>query len=485
MVNRFNEFPLVGISSLQNFFGTTHALNVTSESITEAIVDILPELYPPTRARNMLTPRFQLPDPDESPDSLKNQTLILRCMQDPLHVAIKNPSDGELEALLRQVPASLPTGALHMIIESLRENTPLDRGALSFIAEVSKATVEEATSLVWNDGKPELTRYVVISGLGEEPESDGPNSSQGFAPDNFQLTIDRTGTGDIEVALGWENGDCAESLEALNDRWTRMNEVYKSLGREALPWDLLPHAIERSAQSHDDEYVFEGLTMAAYPMDLDVILQDLETEERLRQEDVQEASGHHHDDARDDDDEWGLFQGVNTGEAPDDDEHAADFEDDSRSQSDEGQDGSDALIMPGEDLTIIDPTSHQLTSIAKLSSMPVSRQLIEQLMQATREGAPLQPDKFKFVSAKIREQICLHQRGTFILNGSMTETQRYSLDEVDLNKPTMFCINLTYQTPSTPQPDGVLKSVLHWEHFLPDYDVPNWDKIVDIAKRQG
>lgn len=432
----------------------------------------------------MHTPRFQLPNPDESPNSLKNQTLILRCMQDPLHVVMKDPNNFELGVLMRHVGVSLPFTVVRMIVESLRDDTPIDRGALSFVAEISKASVEEATSLVWNNGKPELTRYVVISSLPDEQESQTTESSRDFSPDRFQLTIDKTSKGEIEVALGWENGDCAESLDSLNERWKRMNALYKELGKDPLPWDLLPHASERETGSHDDEYPFQGLTMVAYPMDPDVILQDLNIEERTKREEDHEGNGNHHDHDRDDgdesDDAWGLFHGVDTGESPDSDD-----ENETPTSTLEDEEASEYPAMPGDDLTIIDPTSRQLYSIAKLSSMPVSKELINEIMQTTREGAQLTPARFASVPADIREQICVHQRGTFILNGSMTETHRYALDEVDLNKPTMFCMNLYYQRPSSPKKEGILKSVLHWEQFSPNADVPNWDRIVDIARRRG
>ena len=429
---------------------------------------------------SMPTPRFQLPFPDESPDSLKNQTLILKCLQDPLHIVLKNPTPFEQDMLLRHVRAQLPAATLGMIIESLRNDTPLDRGALSYVAELSKVTIEDATSLVWNKGTPELTRYVVISSLADDRESENSEESRHFSSDRFQLTIDKLASGDIEVALGWENGDCAESLDSLNQRWQQMDSVYTSLKRPTLPWDLLPIAVEREEGSHDDEYVFEGLTMVAYPMSPDVILQDLESEERNKREGA-------HDESRDADenddreDEFGLFEGVETGEAPDDDD---DLEDNLAHDTSAPDADEESLAMPGDDLIIIDPSPVQLTAIAKLSSMPVSKEFIQRVMMATYEAAPITTSRFETIPTKAKEKVCVHTRTTYILDGSLTESRRYSIDECDLNKPTMFRIDLSRHKSSTPGKPDVLKGVLHWEHFTPECEVANWDRIVEIARRR-
>ena len=415
----------------------------------------------------MLTPRFQLPDPNQSPDSLKNKTLILRCQQDPLHVAIKNPTPPQLEALLRHVNASLPSSIVGGLVESLRNETPINRGDMSFVAEVSKATIEEATSLVWNKGQPELTRYVVISSLSEDRDTDDADDThKRFSGDRFQLTLDRTSDGHVEVALGWENGDCAESLESLNARWKKINEVYQSLEKPSPPWDLLPHATERAKGSHDDEYVFEGLTLVAYPMDPDVILEDIQ-DSREHEPDI--AAGHDDDDEPED--EFGLFKGVTTGESPHVDEEEED-------------DGDARPESPGDDLTIIDPTPTQLTKIAALSSMPVTKDLIQRLMMLTYENGPITAERFEKVPSKVRESICVHRRATYILDGSLTESTRYSLDECDLNKPTMFTINLSSQKSTNPGQPNFLKSVLHWEFFSPECDVANWERIVAIARKR-
>jgi hypothetical protein len=430
----------------------------------------------------MHTPRFQLPFPDESPDSLKNQTLILKCLQDPLHVVIKNPTDFEQEMLLRPVGAQLPASTLGMIIESIRNNTPLDRGALSHVAEVSKVKIEDATSLVWSKGIPEVTRYVVISSL--VPEGDDPHSenSHHFSSDRFQLTIDKLPSGDIEVALGWENGDCAESLDALNQRWRKMDAVYHSLKRPTLPWDLLSTATERAKESHDDEYIFEGLTMVAYPMSPDVILQDLEGTQQNKHESARENSQEHDEDEDDDnDDPFGLFNGVHTGEAPDPDDEPEDDAVDTRESAETTAESE--LAMPGDDLTILDPTPGQLTAIAKLSGMPISKDLVQRLMMTTYEGAQLTPMRFESVPAKTKEKICVHSRTTYILNRTFSDSRRYSIDECDLNKPTMFTIDLSREKATSPGRAEILKSVLHWEHFTSDCEVKNWDRIVEIARK--
>lgn len=429
----------------------------------------------------MPTPRFQLPFPDESSNSLKNQTFIPKCLQDPLHVVLKNPTDFEQEMLLRHVGAQLPPATLGMIIENVRNNTPLERGILSHVSELSKVKIEDATSLVWNKEVPEVTRYVVISSIPEGQETSQSDALRHFSSDRFQLTIDRLASGDIEVALGWENGDCAESLESLNQRWRRMDSVYHSLQRPSLPWDLLPIATERAEGSHDDQYIFEGLTMVAYPMDPDVIVQDLEAEERDKRESARHSSEERDEDDDDDlEDEFGLFEGVHTGETLDADDEP-EGEGTNTLESAEG-DEEEGLSMPGDDLVILDPTPNQLTAIAKLSGMPVTRELVQRLMMTTYEGAPIAPARFTSLPAKVRESICVHSRTTYTLNQTFSESRRYSIDECDLNKPTMFTIDLTRLKSSQPGRADVLKSVLHWEHFTPDCEVPHWDRIIEIAR---
>ena len=438
----------------------------------------------------MSTPRFQLPNPDESPNSLKNQSLILRCLQDPLYVVIKNPTPQQLAVLLRHVQASLPLATVGMIVESLRNETPLDRGALSYVAEKSKAAIEEGTSLVWHEGNPDLTRYVVISSPSEEQQhSEDEESSRTFSGDRFQLTIDRTDSGDVEVSLGWENGDCAESLESLNERWKRVNRVYIELDKEVPPWDLLPHAIERNHKNHDDEYTFDELTLVAYPMDPNVILQDLHDEKKgagTRERDDSDLD----EDGDEPDDPYGLFTGAQAEEAPDVDSEEADGERNAKTTSSglknsrTDEDDAEDLVMEGDDLTIIDPSPTQLNRIAQLSSMPMTRDIVERVINLTKENGLITVAGFDNLPAHISSALCIHRRATYILNGSLSETSRYSLDENDLNKPTMFTINLFRQRATSAGQADQVKSVLHWECFSPDCTVANWARIVEIARKR-
>jgi hypothetical protein len=225
-------------------------------------------------------------------------------------------------------------------------------------------------------------------------------------------------------------------------------------------------------------------------MNEDVILQDLSRDERGRRADQDEVDEDpFRDNEADDDDEdpFGLFTSARDGVEQEPGSvsdlylpSSSDYTDD-----DEFEDSaSETHPYPGEDLTILDPTARQLTTIAQLSSMRITKDLAEHLLQMARTHAPLTAQDFEFVAPSIREPLAFHHRVTYTLQGSFSEAHRYSIDEFTLNKPTMFSINLFRQPALTKDSADFVKGVLHWEMFSDDADIPNWDRILKVAKER-
>ena len=442
----------------------------------------------------MSTPRFQLNDPNEPSNSLKNLNFIPRFLQDPLFITIKNPTAAQQATLLDEAKAVIHPEAFHMIASALKNGTELDRNLLSHIAETGRVVIEEASSLVWNKATPEVSRYIVIRRLVPEESDmdlrDNQNSPELFSGDLFQLTLEHNGRGELEATLGWENGDCAESHQSLIRRWEMVDTVFRRLKMAPPPLDLLPCAAAHSDNRGDDEYNINGVTLVCYRINEDVILQDLSGDERGRRADQDEGAEERlRDNEPDDDDEdpFGLFTSARDGVEQEpgsvSDLHLPSSSD--YTDGNEFEDGvSESYPYPGEDLTILDPTARQLTTIAQLSSMRITTDLAEHLLQMARTHAPLTSQDFEFVAPSIRDPLAFHRRVTYTLQGSFSEAHRYSIDEFTLNKPTMFSINLFRQPALTKDSGDFVKGVLHWEMFSDDADIPNWDRILKVAKER-
>jgi hypothetical protein len=439
--------------------------------------------------RSMFTPRFQLNDPNEPSNSFKNLNLIPRCLQDPLFLTVKNPTPAQQNTLLQQAGAVVHHGVFDMIATALKNGTELDRNFLSIIAETGKVIIEEATSLVWNEGGPELSRYVVIKRLSpDDSETEYLNESEEefFSGDLFQLTIEISKKGEVEATLGWENGDCVESHESLISRWQKIDSVFRELKTEPPGFDLLPYAVAHSDTRNDDEYNVNGITLVCYAVEADVIVQDLDREGWASQNDPDDDDDERsHDDDEDQEDEFGLFSSsqadVEGKELSLSDLHAPSARG-YLSEDEASGDTQSSAPFPGEDLTIIEPTPGQLSTIAKLSSITIPRKLAGQLLEMTRTKAPVRPEDFDYLESGIREPLAIHRRVTYTLEGSFSEAHRYSIDECEFNKPTMFSIDLFHQPALTRDSSDLVKSVLHWEIFSADADIPNWDRIVKAAK---
>ncbi len=170
----------------------------------------------------MHSPRFTFPHPEESPNSLKNRSLIITCLQDPRRVELKVPTIRDAEKLISHIGASVHPGVLAMAWDSLRENKPLDKGLISLTTPTSRATIEERETLVWHDSQSTVCRELTIRRLSREEgsmsaqeESNCHDQAEDF---HLEVTLSRTEAGEVCVGVQWEDGAEAESITSLNKR---------------------------------------------------------------------------------------------------------------------------------------------------------------------------------------------------------------------------------------------------------------------------
>jgi hypothetical protein len=434
----------------------------------------------------MHSPRFTFPHPEESPNSLKNLNLIITCLQDPRRLELITPTIRDAEKLISHIGASVHPGVLAMAWDALRENKPLDKGLISLTSPTSRATIEERETLVWHDDTSTVCREITIRRLAptEGSMSVAEESNCHDAGDHFHLevTLSRTDTGAICVGVQWEGGSEAESMASLNKRWEKIQGVFTLLGEECAPWDLLPFAVEKSDRDDDDTYKFQRVRLYATLFPAELVELELK-QEREAQARAEREDSDDRDTERDEDDEtWGDSSYTSEFERDEDDEVEA--------NDDEFEEGdslpySSQIHTPDQSLTILNPTPSQISRIANLSQMPLTPEIIEEVMAFTRKGSPLMPEAFEGHSSRALRDLAIHRRTTFTMDRSLSTTHFYDLVTYtaaeDLPDPSL-AISLSVERLPLPGEEPFIKSLFEWTAFCEVAKIENWDRILRIAK---
>lgn len=438
----------------------------------------------------MHSPRFTFPHPEESPGSLKNLNLIITCLQDPRRLELITPTIRDAEKLISHIGASVHPGVLAMAWDALRENKPLDKGLISLTTPTSRATIEERETLVWHDDTSTVCREIAIRRLSpmEGSMSVAEESNCHDTGDHFHLevTLSRTDTGEICMGVQWEGGSEAESIASLNKRWEKIQAVFTLLGEARAPWDLLPFAVEKSDRDDDDTYVFPKVRLYATLFPAELVEHELEQErqaqaraERERQEDWDTESD-------EDDESWKDSSFSSEFERDEDDGVEANDDECEEGDSLHREDPYPSHIhTPDQSLTILNPTPSQISKIANLSQMPLTPEIVEEVIACTRKGTPLMPEAFEGHSSRALRDLAIHRRTTFTMDRSLSTRHSYDLVTYttadDLPDPSL-AISLSVERLPLPEEEPFIKSVFEWTAFSEVAKIKNWDRILRIAK---
>lgn len=438
----------------------------------------------------MHPPRFTFPHPEESPDSLKNIDLIITCLQDPKRLELRNPTLREAEKLIAHIGASVHPAVISMIWEALQENKPLERSPISLTTPTSKGVIEERETLLWNNDQSSVCREVRIARLAPEEDSltfnDATDRCGSFTESFLHVNLSRSPTGEISLALEWEGGQEAESTASLNHRWEKIREVFKLLGEDPPPWDSRPFAIEKTDRYDDDIYVFGGIKLFAALFPAELVEHELE-QEREAQARAQEEADAYSTERDDDTEDWGSASF--SSELKEDDESNIDDQGEPPHNISKGEDpyGSNSCT-PDHSLTILSPTSRQITTIANLSRMAVTKEIVEEVLALTTKGSPLMPEAFEGHAASALNDLSIQRRTIFTMHRGLKTTHSYALDihtaADNLPDPTLSII-LSHEKFPIPGESSFIKSIFEWTLFSELATIKNWDKILRIAKERG
>ena len=440
----------------------------------------------------MHSPRFTFPHPEESPDSLKNLSLIITCLQDPRRVELKVPTIRDAEKLISHIGASVHPGVLAMAWDSLRENKPLDKGLISLTTPTSRATIEERETLVRHDSQSTVCREITIRKLSPEEgsmsvaeESNCHDQAEDF---HLEVTLSRTEAGEVCVGVQWEDGAEAESITSLNKRWEKIQEVFKVLGEQCAPWDLLPFAVEKSDKDDDDTYVFPKVRLYATLFPAELVEHELEQEREAQARAEREKSEDRDTESDEDDERWGDSTYSSEVERDEDENKEADDEDLDEGESRDTDDPYTAQpYTPDQSLTILDPTPLQISTIANLSRMPLTNGIIEEVIAFAKKGSPLMPEAFEGHSSQVLNDLAIYRRTTYTMERSLRTNHSYGFIThtalEDLPDPSLS-ISLTLERLPLPGEEPFIKSVFEWTIFSEIAKIENWDRILRIAKER-
>lgn len=438
----------------------------------------------------MHSPRFTFPNPEESRDSLKNLNLIITCLQDPRRVELKVPTIRDAEKLISHIGASVHPGVLAMAWDSLRENKPLDKGLISLTTPTSRATIEEKETLVWHHNACTVCRELAIRKL-SPPEgsiSAAEESNCHDTADDFHLevTLSRTEAGEVCVGLQWQDGSEAESITSLNKRWEKIQEAFKVLGEQRVPWDLLPFAIEKSDKDDDDTYEFPKARLYATLFPAELVEHELEQERQAQARAERERSEDRDTESDEEDETWR------------DSSYSSEFERDEDEDVDSG-DGEDQESLPAEDpytsqpsssdqsLTILDPTPAQIRTIANLSQMRLTNGIVEEVIAFAKKESPLMPEAFECHASEALNDLAICRRTTYTMDRSLRTSHSYDFINhtaaEDLPDPSLS-ISLSLQRLPVPGEEPFIKSVFEWTIFSDVARIENWERILQIAKER-
>jgi hypothetical protein len=437
----------------------------------------------------MHPPRFTFPHPEESLDSLKNITLIITCLQDPKRLEQLNPTLHDAEMLVAHIGASVHPAVTSMIWEALQENKPLDRSVISLTAPTTKAVIEERETLVWNKGQSMVFREVTIGRLSPEEnamgfDEDSP-SYNSFEESFLHVKLSRPPTGEICLAVEWENGQEAVSIVSLNHRWEKIRGIFKVLGEVPPPWDSRPFAIEKADPYDDDIYMFGRIVLFAAPFPAELVEHEIE-QEREAQARAQEEADSYGTGREDDRDAWSNVNYFSEFEENDDSE----LDDENKIPQVDSRDEDPYSATPyttDQPLTILSPTSHQITRIANLSQMAITTGIVEEVLAFTKRASPLMPEAFEGHTARALNDLSIQRRSIFTMCGDLETRHSYALDmhttAENLPDPALSII-LSHEHLTIPGEAPFIKSVFEWTLFSEIATIKNWDTILRVARER-
>lgn len=296
----------------------------------------------------------------------------------------------------------------------------------------------------------------------------------------LELKISRAPSGSIILALSWEGETIATSTQDRIDRWRKVQSVFKLIGEEDLPDDLIPHAVDTSDPYDDDEYLFPKVRLFATLFPAELVEHELAQERLTAEEEEREADPFYTESDRED---WGS-----TLYAPDikDEEHVLDLETMDQQLSDgAGLDlyGAESPA-PDHGLTIFNPSARRMAHIATLSGMALNAGIAQEVLAFTRKSSPLMPESFDDYSPRFLNDLAIHRRTVFSMNQSLRTDHTFSLDIHPAHKePSDYSlsISLGVERCATSADTTLLKSVFTWNLLSDDASVKNWEEICRIA----
>lgn len=428
----------------------------------------------------MHPPRFTFPHPEESPNSLKNIDLIITCLQDPKRLEIITPSLRDAENLIAHIGASIHPAVIAMVWESLKENKPLEKSPISLTTPTSKAIIREKETLVWHNESSTVCRDVTIQRFSHDTDTLDIDEES-----HLQVSLSRTPAGDVSVALEWEDGREADSTANLNKRWEKVHAIFKLLREEPITWDIRPYAVEKECPYDDDAYIFQKVRLYAALFPAELVELELEQEREAQARADQEAADGFDTERDDEEADWGSA--TYSSEFKDEDEDSEPSETEQPAHgSPEGRDPYTSSTCPqDESLTILSPSSLQISKIAYLSRMRVTTGIIEEVMQCTKTGGLLTPEAFQGHSPRALNDLAIHRSTTFTMGGALRTTHTYGIDvntTVETLPDPALSISLSLETVPLPGEEPFLKSVFEWTTFSDLSTIQDWEEILRIAK---
>ena len=402
-----------------------------------------------------------------------------------IELRFATPRDAEI--LARHIGAAVHPRVLSMIWDCLRQNEPLDRSVISSATLSSQAIIEERETLVWTEGRPSFHREATIRRCIQEESDmstdDEANRRGAYNESLLELKISRAPSGSIILALSWEGETIATSTQDRIDRWRKVQSVFKLIGEEDIPGDLIPHAVDTSDPYDDDEYLFPKVRLFATLFPAELVEHELAQERLTAEEEEGEADPFNTESDRE---AWGS-----TLYAPDieDAEHVLDLENMEQPFSDgAGQDLYSAdTPAPDDGLTVFNPSAKRIARIATLSGMALNTGIAQEVLAFTRKSSPLMPESFDDYSPRLLNDLAIHRRTVFSMNQSLRTDHSFGLDihPAQKNSPDYsLSISLALERCGTSGDATLMKSVFSWNLRTDDASVQNWEEICRLATRR-
>jgi hypothetical protein len=258
------------------------------------------------------------------------------------------------------------------------------------------------------------------------------------------------------------------------------------LGEECAPWDLLPFAVEKSDRDDDDTYKFQRVRLYAtlFPAELVELELDQEREAQARAE--RENSDDRDTESDEDDETWSDSSYTSEFEQDEDDGVGANDDEFGEGDSLHGEDPYPSQThTPDQSLTILNPTPSQISRIANLSHMPLTPEIVEEVLAFTKKGSPLMPEAFEGHSSRALSDLAIHRRTTFTMDRSLNTRHSYDLvtyTAAEALPDPSLAISLSVERLPLPGEEPFIKSFFEWTAFSEVAKIENWDRILRIAK---